>query len=238
MELKTRGIVLQTIKYSETSVIARIFTEKAGLVSYLVNGVRSQRTISKAVMMRPLSLLELEVTQRDNKSLQRIREFRRAVTFQTIPYDTVKSGLALFLVEVVSKTLKEHDVHEELFELVYDQLVSLDEAAVVSPFFHLQFLLKYAHLLGFGPHDNFEPETPCFDLQEGIFVTPGSLSNRVLNESLSAQLHQLMRPAVTHVVIPKTARRELLHALLRYYQLHIDGFGALKSHEVLEAVFS
>ncbi|MFN8278313.1 MAG: DNA repair protein RecO [Chitinophagales bacterium] len=238
MELKTRGIVLQSIKYSETSVIARIFTEKAGLVSYLVNGVRSQRTLSKAVMMRPLSLLELDVTQRDNKSLQRIREFRRAFTFQTIPYDTVKSGLALFLVEVVSKTLKEHDVHEELFELVYDQLVALDEAATVAPFFHLQFLLQYAHLLGFGPHDNFEPETPCFDLQEGVFVAAGSMSNRVLNQSLSAYLHQLMQTTVAQQSIPKSARRELLNALLRYYQLHIDGFGALKSHEVLEAVFS
>ena len=38
---KTKGIVLRTVKYGETSVIVTILTELFGLQSYLVNGVRT-----------------------------------------------------------------------------------------------------------------------------------------------------------------------------------------------------
>lgn len=41
MIYSTKGIVLRTIKYGETSVIASIFTESFGVQSYIVNGVRT-----------------------------------------------------------------------------------------------------------------------------------------------------------------------------------------------------
>ena len=41
MTHKTKGIVLRTVKYGETSVIVTILTELFGLQSYLINGVRS-----------------------------------------------------------------------------------------------------------------------------------------------------------------------------------------------------
>lgn len=240
MHIKTRGIVLQIVNYSESSVIARIFTEKLGLITYMVNGVRSPKAIAKAAMMRPLQLLDLEVTQRENKNMQRIREFRRAYNYQTIPFDVAKSGIALFLLEVVSKTVKENDVNESLFEFVYDQLLLLDEPPPATPHFHLQFLLHYAHYLGFGPHDNYSSQTPCFDLQEGVFVEGRYTSAVVLPELLSQAVHLLCKTspvARIELPLPKTQRRELLNGLLRYYQLHVEGFGHLKSHEVLEAVF-
>ena len=41
---KTKGIILRSVKYGETSLIVTAFTELFGLQSYLVNGVR---TVSK-----------------------------------------------------------------------------------------------------------------------------------------------------------------------------------------------
>lgn len=240
MHIKTRGIVLQIVNYSETSVIARILTEKLGLITYMVNGVRSSKAIAKAAMMRPLSLLDLEVTQRGNKNMQRIKEFRRAYNYQTIPFDVVKSGIALFLLEVISKTVKENDVNESLFEFVYEQLLLLDEEPRAVPYFHMQFLLHYAHYLGFGPHDNYSESTPCFDLQEGVFVEERITSAVVLPRLISQAVHLLCNTSPVsrmELPLPKLQRRELLSGLLRYYQLHVEGFGHLKSHEVLETVF-
>ena len=240
MYIKTRGLVLQTIKYSETSVIARIFTEQLGLVSYMVNGVRSAKSLNKAAMMRPLSLLEMDVTHRENKGLQRIKEFKRAYQYQSLPFDTLKSSVALFLLEVISKTLKEHDPHEELFEFVYEHLRFIDEAEKLATDFHLQFLLHYTHLLGFAPHNNFSAQQSCFNLQEGFFVENRFVSSSILNEELSLLIHQILNaPAMQPLATPllRAQRKALLQAVLRYYQLHVEGFGNLKSHEVLEAVF-
>ena len=50
---KTRAIVLHCIKYSETSVIAKIYTEKLGMQSYMVKGVRAAKSKSKAAMLQP-----------------------------------------------------------------------------------------------------------------------------------------------------------------------------------------
>ena len=83
MYTKTRGIVLHTVKYSETSVIAKIYTERFGLVSYIIKGVRSVKSKTKASLLRPLTLLEMEVANRENKQLQFIKEFRRAYNYRS-----------------------------------------------------------------------------------------------------------------------------------------------------------
>ncbi|MFT3936946.1 MAG: recombination protein O N-terminal domain-containing protein [Chitinophagaceae bacterium] len=56
----TKGIVLRTVKYGETSVIASIYTELFGLQSYLVNGVRtsSKKGPGKASLFQPGSILD------------------------------------------------------------------------------------------------------------------------------------------------------------------------------------
>ncbi|WP_315819946.1 DNA repair protein RecO [Paraflavitalea speifideaquila] len=47
----TKGVVLKTVKYGETSVIVTIYTELFGIQSYLVNGVR---TSTKKGRARPI----------------------------------------------------------------------------------------------------------------------------------------------------------------------------------------
>ena len=138
----TRGIVLHCIKYSETSVIAKIYTEKLGLQSYMVKGVRAAKSKSKAAMLQPLTLLEMEVSHRENKGLQYIKEFRRAFIYQSIPFDTLKSTISFFLLEVISKTIREHEPNDELFEFLYESLCALDRAEKLNPDFHLVFLLR------------------------------------------------------------------------------------------------
>lgn len=74
---------MHTTKYSETSIIARIYTEKFGLLSFMVKGVRSAKSKSKASMMQPLSLLDLEFQYHENRGLLYIKEFTRAHTYLT-----------------------------------------------------------------------------------------------------------------------------------------------------------
>ena len=54
MTHKTKGIILRTIKYGETSIVVTIFTELFGVQTYLVNGIRTQkRSGNKAAMFQP-----------------------------------------------------------------------------------------------------------------------------------------------------------------------------------------
>ena len=44
MITKTRGIVLNYIKYGDTSIICKIYTEQFGLQSYIINGIRKSKS--------------------------------------------------------------------------------------------------------------------------------------------------------------------------------------------------
>jgi len=240
MDYKTKGIVLQTIKYSETSVIAKIFTEQLGLVSYMVNGVRSVKSPAKASMLQPLTLLDLEVTHRESKRLQRIKEFRRSHNYQSLPFDILKSTMAVFLLEVVTKSMREHDANIELFQFVWDNLCFLDETEKTNNDFHLQFLLHYAGYLGFAPHGNFSESTPYFDMQEGIFSAKESFSNTVLGKEDSRIISALLSVSTfenTTLKLNRGKRKEVLNNILKYYSLHLEGFSNLRSPDILEEVF-
>ena len=240
MDIKTRGIVLQTVKYSESSLIVRIFTERLGLVSYIVKGVRSSRSSSKAALLRPLTLLEMDVTHRENKGLQNIKEYKRAYNYSSLPFDTVKSNIAIFMLEVISKSLKEHDTHEDMFQFVYDCFCHLDEIETMNNDFHLQFLIHYAAYLGFAPHGEYSEETPYFDMQEGSFISQNNISSLILDQRTSELISLLESNSIIlslPVRLNRKIRRDLLHHLLKYYSLHLEGFVGLRSPEVLEMIF-
>jgi len=234
---KTKGIVLHTVKFSETSVITKIYTEKLGLVSYIVKGVRSAKSKTKAALLQPLTLLEMEVSHRENKQLQFIKEFRRAYNYQSIPFDTLKSAIALFLLEVISKSIREHEQNDEMFEFIYESLCTLDLGSKLNPDFHLLFLVHFTRYLGFYPQGNFSTENPLFELSEGVFTGQANGAN-TMSAVESKHLNQLMNATVferSDLKISRTERKLLMKSLLKYYQLHIENF-SLHSPEILEVI--
>jgi DNA repair protein RecO (recombination protein O) len=240
MLLKTKGIVLHTTKYSETSVIAKIYTDKLGLVSYIIKGVRSSKSRNKAALLQPLTLLDMEVNHRENKSLQFIKEFSRAHSYQSLPFDTIKSAIALFLLEVIAKSIHEHEPNEELFDFVYHSLCLLDESVELNPDFHLLFLTHFTRHLGFFPHNNYTETNSGFNLLEGVFVPTTTQIGNILKPEESRIIFELANASFSsnlRLGIGRFERKKTLSNLLRYYQFHIENFN-IKSAEVLEEIFA
>jgi DNA repair protein RecO (recombination protein O) len=147
---KVRGVVFRFTKYGETSIIVTIFTDHLGLQSYIVNGVRSKTSKNKIALYQPLTLLELVVYYRENANLNRIKEVKCLHPYQTIYNDFIKSTVAMFIGEVLNKTVKEESHAQELCEFLISSLISLDSLSANAYNFHLVFLLKLSRFLGFG----------------------------------------------------------------------------------------
>jgi len=236
----TKGIVLDHVKYSETSIIVHIYTSEFGRQSYMVNGVRRSRSRGKAVFLQPLTLLQLEVTHNEKKEIHRIIDYKVLHPFLTIPFDQVKRSIVFFITEVLSKVLREEQPNEELFEFVFHAVKLLDEDIPGLSNFHLFFLFQLSRFLGFGV-----PATPdnggmYFDLKNSEYqnTIPGH-SYFVSGEIL----HNLMKLSDVDVSdlgdmdLNSAKRKELLDAIVLYYELHILNFGSLKSLEVLHSIF-
>ena len=107
---RTRGIVLHMLRYDDDHIIADIFTESRGSVSFLVRMPRSHRSKVRSVLLRPLNILELDFDYRPQHGLQRIREMRVAMPYVSLPYHPVKCALALFLVTASSALMAQDKV--------------------------------------------------------------------------------------------------------------------------------
>ena len=242
MTHKTKGIVLRTTKYGETSLVVTVLTELFGIQTYLLNGVRStKQSAAKANIFQPTSILELVVYHNEQKGMQRIKEFRWHHLYNHILSDVVKNCVALYMVELMNKCLKQPETHEALYEFCEDALIQLDDAdKTVTANFTLYFALHFTHFFGFRMHDNHDNENSFLDLREGNFVEQQPTHPHFVDDEMSAltsQLLKVVRPEeLSEFKLNQTIRRKLLFAYQDYYALHITDFGQMKTFRVLTEV--
>jgi len=240
---KTRGIVLKSVKYSETSLICKVFTEAMGMRSYMISGVRSTKSVNKPALLQPLSLLDMVAYERTKKKINRLKEFKLSTVFQTIPFDILKSTTGLFVTEILSKTLKEESANIPLFTLVHDQILFLDETKENIANFPIYFLLELSRHLGIYPDNNYSEERPTFDMDNGRFTSEplsfleNPAKHGTLSRHLSFILGQSPETALNYKILGED-RRLLLTLLLQYYECHLPNFGDIQSVGILQEVLS
>jgi DNA repair protein RecO (recombination protein O) len=217
---KTKGIVFRFTKYGETSIIVTLFTELFGLQSYIVNGARSKSSKSKIALFQPLTLLDLIVYHREHANLNRIKEVKCLYPYQSIPFDIKKSSLAMFINEVINKTVKEESHASDLCNFLIQSFIILDQMTERSENFHLQFLFKLSRFLGFGAHN-------VNDVL-GVRMTSSENEKRI-GQLLTSDYKQ-------YVEIENQQRREILDLILKFYADHIDNIGEMKSVSVLREI--
>lgn len=242
---KTKGIVLRTVKYGETSVIVTIFTELFGVQSYMVNGVRTstKKGTGKASLFQPTAILDLVVYHNELKHLNRIREFKWGYLYKNILSDVKKNAVGLFMVELLTKCLKQPESNPALFHFAEDAFLHLDEAdEAVTANFPLFFSLHLPQFFGFRISDNYRHSTPFLDLQEGNFSAEQPRHPYFLEDKqaeVSSQLLKVMRPGeLGDIRLNHDFRRNLLIAYENYYRLHIQDFGTMKTLPVLREILS
>lgn len=239
----TKGIVLRTIKYSETSVIAGIFTELFGIQSYIVNGVRTKAKTSKVHFFQPASILELEVYHNDLKNLQRIKDLRWSYLYKNLFSNVIKNAIALYMVELLQKCLKQPEANPDLFNFCEDAFMQLDVAdKEITANFAIYFALHLVHFFGLGIQDNYSADRKYFDIREGNFTNAITANDNSIDVDLSrhlAELSKAIHPAdLREIKLNKNTRKAILSVLESYYVFHIAEFGPMKTLPVLHELLA
>ena len=240
MLTKVRGIVLHHIKYKENSAIVHMYTDLHGRQSYMINCVRGKKGQNRANLLQPLFFLDLEVYHRPYREMHRIKEFNQYITFRNLPYDLNKSTQAMFIAEVLSRSLKEEEPNPELFEFLVHSIQWLDTSEKYFSFFHLLFLVQLTKYLGFYPENNYSPQTGYFDLRNGQFTGNEHMHPDLVNREVSLSFHHLLNKSFSNLQslkIEHSIRTQLTDSLLDYYRFHIQDFGKLRSIIVLKEIF-
>ena len=240
---KTKGIVLRTVKYGETSVIVTILTELFGLQSYLVNGVRTSKGKggSKSGMFQPAAMLDLVIYYQESKNLNRLKEYSWNFLYRNILSDVISNSIALFMIELLQKCLKQPESNPDLYYFMEDALIGLDQGERnVQANFPLFFALHLAGFFGLRIDDNYSEKRNYLDLKEGYFTGEKPMHPHYLDHSLSevtAHLLKIQQPAeLADLPLNKDKRRLLLEAYEDFYSMHVQGFTPLKTLPVLRTL--
>jgi len=225
MLIKTRGIALSYIKYRETSIIARIYTEEFGLQAYIVNGVRSKNARTKMAFFQPLSLLDLVVYHNKKKDIQRLSEIKFLENLHSIPLNIRKVAIAIFIAEFLGRLLREDEDNAVIFQFLHQAVINLERQERGNANFHLIFLLKLSHYIGIKP---LSATSLAHEVNSPILGSQAKLD--LLGRLMGADYHE-------EINMVHEDRNQLLDTILNFYRYHFDYIGECKSLPVLRAVF-
>ncbi|MCM1151296.1 MAG: DNA repair protein RecO [Alistipes sp.] len=237
---KGRGVVLHTLKYGDSSMVAYLLTDVGGRRSYMVQGVRSRSGRgSKLALFQPMFPVEFEGLESSKQQMHRFKEIRTAFSLQSTPFDVRKSTMALFMAEVLYRLVRESEPNEALFDFVWGSVEALDAMQEGVANFHLWFLANLSRFLGFCPGNDYMPGA-WFDIREGLFTPIQPPHTGIMTRECAAVLRDLLACDVrrlSEIGLNRSQRVEFLNAMLVYFGYHLDAISAVQSVRILKEVF-
>jgi DNA repair protein RecO (recombination protein O) len=241
MLVKTRGIVINHIKYTDNSAIAHLYTDYYGRIAVLVRHSTSRKSISKKSILQPLFLLSVNLQYKQSREIQQLKELNNYPVFDDIPFHISKSTIAIFLAEILSKVLKEEESNPSLFEFLFHAIQLLDHCSEGLANFHLVFLLELTKYLGFYPDNNYSVDRKYFNIRDGSYANNRDIPDFFLNDEISRNLSIVSKNGFTQLdklKLNRNQRTDILQALIKYYQFHLIEMGQIKSLPILNEIFS
>lgn len=241
MQVKTKAIVLHSVKYGDAQLIVDILTAEVGRVSFVCRMPRTAKGKLKKQFFQPLHLLDLIFDYRPNASLQHIKDVRLLVPLVSIPTDPYKLSISLFLAEFLCHATRGERQSNLLFDYVEHSVLWLDGASRSYANFHLVFMMRLSRFLGFFPNlDDFAPGR-CFDLREGVFTDRLPCHADYVAADEAGRIIPLMRMDYQTMHLFRMSREERNRCtewILHYYRLHVPQFPELRSLSVLQELFA
>lgn len=237
---KLNGIVLHVLRYSDKNSIAHILTDRCGRMAFLVpQGATKGARMRNAIFM-PLSVIEFEAKVLPGRELHSFRDARSISSLAGIYCDPAKNAIAMFISELLTKSIQESEENIPLFRFIKASVELLNEIDTGIANFHIWFLYNLGAFLGIQPDIETYRDGYWFDMSNGIFTRKRPLHSHSLTPAEAPVILLLSRMTshnLHHFKFSRVQRGEILDIALNYYRLHNSMIGALRSPEILKQLF-
>ena len=147
----TKAIVLNSYKYSETSLICNLFSKDYGKLNIIAKGARSIKNPNKSIL-QPMHYIDLHYYYKPKRNIQLLKEASINNHFYYIKKNYNKLVYSYSIIELINKTIPIEKTSDIIFRLTHKVLSKINHGSnafinIYFIFFQLQ-LLKF---LGFQP---------------------------------------------------------------------------------------
>ncbi|MBO7203880.1 MAG: DNA repair protein RecO [Bacteroidales bacterium] len=222
-------IVLHTTKYSENSLIIHGYTLEKGRVGVILKGAvpgggRRRTTKGKAIsVLHPLSIMDIQTVENHKGGMETLREYNQRYQLNSIRSDITKSSMAMFLGELMYRTLVTSEEDQAMYRFIENAILLLDRLEGSAANFHIWFIICYCQMLGFAPVEGFGVEFDPFSVEE----------KEILNKIYNASFEDAMM-----LPLSGSLRRKLIDSLIKYMEYHTGSRIQINSLAVLQTIFS
>ena len=240
MTTKTRAVVLRTVRYGDSGLVVDMLTEQMGRISFMVKLPRSSKSRIHKQLFMPLSLVEVDFDFRPKASLQRLRDIRMDIPLPGLAMHPHKLALGMFLAEFLCHATRDENDNQPLFQFVAFSLEWLDGVEKGFANFHLVFMIRLSRFIGFFPNTDGAEEGGYFDLLGACFTPVPPLHGHFLTPDEASKISLLMRlnyKTMHLCAMTREERNRCTEVIVEYYRLHVPGFPALRSLDVLRQLF-
>ena len=237
---KLKGIVLNTIRYSDKHNIVHVYTDGHGLMSFAVPLGKTHAARMRNAMLMPLSLVDLEAGVRNGRDVAVLREVRRNYPLATLYSDPVKNAIALFISELLAHVIQEPEGNDPLFRYIEQSVQLLEQLPDHYANFHICFLYHLGAHLGIQPNVESYRQGHWFDMTDGVFVPAAVHGHALLQPREAHVIYLLSRMTFANMGVfrfNRDERNRMLDVIISYYRLHNAAIGTLRSPDILKQLF-
>lgn len=229
MIAKKKGFLLSYIKYGDNDAILHCFTNDEGFESFFIRGIYTAKNKKKS-LLTPLSEIYLDVNLKRKSATLNLLNSVEKVQTENFEFNIKQTSILFFISDFLYQVLKNENSQNNIYREIEVFISVLKSNNLQS---HLVFLFKILKLLGFSP---LHGEGKYLDLETGVFTD--LQTHQVFTEEISQIWKNFLEnPESLELKIPKNKSREILNALLLYFQFHFDHFKTPVSLEIVKEIF-
>lgn len=228
MKIVDQAIFLHRVAYSETSMVATLYSQNHGVLKCMIKGGKK-----KSHNLFPLSMLEVSYFQKSEHQLGNLVSADSSIPL-TFQFNPIKSSIAFFIAEVIRKTMQTNQSEPEIYSFFIERITQLNDNDNVA-LFPVCFLVDYSKLLGIEPLIN-QSEEIALSIEEGEFNAPSRLIR--FDEGKHIELLYQLYLSIEVTEVDKSTRTKALETMLQYFSFHLPEIGSIDSYEILKQVLS
>ena len=150
--IKSPGLILHKIPFSETSIILKVYTRESGLISLIAKGAKRPKSKFRG-LLDAFHELQFMYPEKSKSELLILSEATFLSDFPQIKIDPSRQALACLVLEVYLRYLHGPLGHEPLYALLFNTLKKIENERDPASYSLLlnTFLLHFCAQLGFSP---------------------------------------------------------------------------------------